>query len=322
MGQAIERIAVIGNMDLYFNELSIKEASTKETGKQWMAQLTNVYKAAYKKGFKELKTSEAFMTTTLAPGYKLIDWLYDPSVDEAARRIVMSKISKSPFIEELLTKKDDETHRIHEFKFKERNAAGLGAAYLYDSAAVSFANSIEWDTHLLELNITEYDEDDHVNGAVEKVRHASEPGHIEYLEKWLEAQKRTSIPNGKLLWLKRKTNFPDLVFCKNVEDQISFFSGAEPGFHAILKRLFELQSVCSTWTKGVFTGENFPSKVTPESESRLSKFKKELMIMCPDGESREFSWHLRYTPGAGRIHFVPDNSKKIIYIGYIGQKIQ
>jgi len=90
----------------------------------------------------------------------------------------------------------------------------------------------------------------------------------------------------------------------------------------IVKRLSELESYYSTWKNGIFTGDNFPSKVTSESESRRGRFKMKLIIICPDGGAREFSWHLRYTPGAGRIHFAPDNSKRIFFIGYIGPKIQ
>lgn len=32
-------------------------------------------------------------------------------------------------------------------------------------------------------------------------------------------------------------------------------------------------------------------------------------------------WHSRFTPGAGRIHFYYDESEKIFYIGYIGEKL-
>ena len=40
-----------------------------------------------------------------------------------------------------------------------------------------------------------------------------------------------------------------------------------------------------------------------------------------DGEKRLFSWHIRMTPGAWRLHFHPLKPTKII-IGYIGVKIQ
>ncbi len=248
--------------------------------------------------------------------------MHDQSVACETRLFFKTKVSKFPFIETLSRQKEDEKHLLHEFKYKNLEAAGLGAAYLFDSLAVSFDNSGEWDTHLVELNVTEYAEDDDVIQSIEEVKHCSKPGHFALLRSWFEGKKRHSIPNGKLLWLKRKTYFPHLVFCKDVEGQVSSFTGAEPEFHAVVKRLYEMETFCSNWDTGIFSVENLPSKVTSESESRISKFKRELTFNCPDGEERMFPLHARFTPGAGRIHFLPDNSKKIIYIGYIGPKIQ
>lgn len=321
MGQAVERV-VIDNMDLFFNELSVKEAANKQIAMQWMDNLVAVYKKVFGKGFKELKTTATFINITLAPNYKLIDWLHDYSVDSDIRLLFKTKISKSPFIETLLIQKNDEEHRLHEFKYKNSNAAGLGAAYLFDSLAVSFDNSSEWDRHLVELTVSEYSEDDQIIQSIEEVKHSSKLEHIDRLNEWIVNKKKFSIANGKLLWLKRKELFPHLVFCKSIENHVCYLRGSEPEFHIIVKRLFELETFCATWKSGIFTGENFPSKVTYESESRRLKFKGEMTMICPDGEFREFFWHLRYTPGSGRLHFAPDNSKKIIHIGYIGPKIQ
>ena len=42
-------------MDLFFNELSIKEAPDKHTAIQWMENLLILYKKTSEKGFNELK---------------------------------------------------------------------------------------------------------------------------------------------------------------------------------------------------------------------------------------------------------------------------
>lgn len=310
-------------MDIFFNELSVKEANNKNTAKEWMVNLMTVYIKAQKEGFKELKTTEAFINIALAPGYSLINWVYDPMVDRELRRLFQTKVSKSPFIENLLAKKAEEIELLYEFKHSGQKAAGLGAAYLFDAIALSFNNSSEWDNHLIELDINKYsEEEEKIIRFTERIKHSSKPLHLDYLKEWIENKKKRSIPNGKLLWLKRKELLPHLQFCETIESQLSFLTNVNPEFIQIIKRLFELEDYCSKWKTGVFTGENFPSKVTPESESRLAKFRDKLTILCPEGESRLFSWHSRYTPGAGRIYFFPENSKKTIYIGYIGPKIQ
>lgn len=310
-------------MDLFFNELSIKESNDKEAGKRLMTGLIDVFRKARSMGLNDLKTTEAFVTFPLAPGYSINDWLFDKSIDLELRRLIRIRATNLPYyIEQLVDQKDDEQNLLHEFKYKEQKAMGLGAAYMFDSFAVSFANSSEWDCHLLDLNVVQCTDNDLINVTVEQVKHASKTEHLDFFTECLIEIKRRQIANGKLLWLKRNEYFPHLIFLKDVEKQVDSLTGNELEFHIIKKRLFELEDYCSTWISGAFTLENFPSKVTPESESRRSNFKDELKKMCPDGIEREFSLHLRYTPGAGRIHFFPDNSRKKVLIGYIGLKIQ
>ncbi|MCI0470271.1 MAG: hypothetical protein L0Y73_01275 [Candidatus Aminicenantes bacterium] len=309
-------------MDAFFNELSVDEAPNKETARMWMANLIEVYKKAMHLGFRELRTSADFMNSKLTADYTIYNWLYDRAIDTDTRLLLKTKAAKSPFIETLLNREDDEKHRLQEFKYKGSCAEGLGAAYLFDSLALSFDNSSEWDNYIIKLNIAEYSEenDNFINNTIE-VKHSSKLGHLYYLSDWIEDKKKSDITDGKLLWLKRKEIFPHLVFCRRVEDQISDLIPTLPEFHAVVRKLFEFEKYCSSWESGFFTGENFPSKLTPESESRLHEFKDKLDILCPDGKTRLFSWHVRYTPGPGRIYLFPDNTGKKIYIGYIGPKI-
>ncbi|MDQ1354969.1 MAG: hypothetical protein QG657_5278 [Acidobacteriota bacterium] len=288
-----------------------------------MNVLIEVFKKASSMGFKELKTTVDFFNFPLAPAYSLYDWSNDQTIDRESRILVKTKALKAPFfIEQLVEQRDNESHLLHEFKYKDQRAAGFGAAYLFDSLAVSLANAGEWDKTSVELLVTQISEEGQLTESIECVNHASKPEHLDLLSQWISKKKRVNIPNGKLLWLKRKEYFPHLILCKNIENQVSSFSGGELEFYQITKRLLELEDFCSTWTTDLFTPGNIPSKITQESDSRISKFKDELTIICPDGEARLFSWHSRFTPGAGRIHFFPDNSKRLIYIGYIGPKIQ
>lgn len=90
----------------------------------------------------------------------------------------------------------------------------------------------------------------------------------------------------------------------------------------VLKRLFELEEYCKTWESGAFDFDALPSKVSPESESRLKELKDKLTFQCSDGKKRIFSLHARMTPGAWRIHFCTELGPGKIVIGYVGSKIQ
>lgn len=61
---------------------------------------------------------------------------------------------------------------------------------------------------------------------------------------------------------------------------------------------------------------------SPESDTREKLFASRMTFLFENGISYLCSWHLRFTPGAGRIHFYHEPTEKKIYIGYIGAKIQ
>ena len=310
-------------MDLFFNELSIQQASHPDIAKQWMCDLMSVYKSATEKGFKRLRTIQNISGEFLAPNYSFSHWLNDQSVDQVIRLLFRTQALNSPFIEDILDKKSGNGNKVSEFEYDDKIAKGLGAAFLLDSLAVSFDNSSEWDrTSVLIHAVCFADEKPDVSETDGVVRHCSKTTHLEFWEKWTETANKPPIPDGKILWLKRKSLFPHLIFCEDVRKQISHLHENHAEFVQIKKRLFELEAYGSVWKTGSFDPENIPSKVTPESSSRLEKHRDKLTLLCPDSRLRLFSWHSRYTPGAGRIHFDPDEDERKIHVGHIGLKIQ
>jgi len=310
-------------MDLFFNELSAKQAGHPDIAKQWMYDLMKVYKSASEKGFKRLRTMQNIPGEFLAPNYSFSHWLNDQSVDQVIRLLFRTQALNSPFIEDILEKKSEKGDRLFEFEYNNKIAKGLGAAFLLDSLAVSLDNSPEWDKTSVLIHVSYFsDEKPEMTEADEPVRHCCKTAHLESLKKWTEAANKPPIPDGRILWLKRRSLFPHLIFCEDVRKQISHLHENHAEFVQIKKRLFELETYCSAWETGSFDPESIPSKVTPESSSRIEKYGDKLTISCPDTRDRLFSWHSRYTPGAGRIHFDPDEGDRQIRVGYIGLKIQ
>jgi hypothetical protein len=120
---------------------------------------------------------------------------------------------------------------------------------------------------------------------------------------------------------RREDLFPNLVFCDDVYKQVQSLSSGNPILRQVTRRLFELEEFCKSWTHGGFDMDSLPCKASPESDSRLKQLKKELTFKCPDGNERVFSWHVRMTPGAWRLHFSVELGLRKIIIGYIGPKI-
>ncbi|WP_293144418.1 hypothetical protein [Okeania sp. SIO3I5] len=84
----------------------------------------------------------------------------------------------------------------------------------------------------------------------------------------------------------------------------------------------ELEKYCQTWQTGTFNPNLLSSKTTPESDSRIQKFRQQLTIKCPDHKERLLNLHLRITPTAWRLYFSEDLGAGKIIIGYMNIKLK
>lgn len=89
----------------------------------------------------------------------------------------------------------------------------------------------------------------------------------------------------------------------------------------VAERLIALHRFFVNWNKVPVNYDQVLSyKTSPESDTRLRTI-SELRLRCPDDQIRAMNWHMRYTPQAGRLYFVPDVETGTCFIGYIGHKI-
>ncbi len=301
-------------MDLFFNELSLRVASDRFVANQWFEALGNLYKVAAGLGIGEIKVPAAFFEHSFTDECSFFQWVDDKRFDPDFRLLLKSKITTTPVIEVMLEEKETGIGRVFDCLYCGKNALGLGAAsqHMFNAISISMAPDSIWDEAYIGVSISIFDGDD-LNEEACEIRHVYQNAHLSIHAAWLKSQKRPNIPNGNVLWLKRNTLFPNLIFCDHVRGQIAGFSGNQPEFIQMQKRLYELEEYASKRSAGTFRSDDLPSKVTPESDTRGNDFASKLIRVCPDGETRFFDWHSRYTPGAGRIHFFPlENSNKII----------
>jgi hypothetical protein len=308
-------------MDLFFNELSLKTASNRHAAAEWFQSLGDLYKIASARGLGEIKVPASFLHHPFTDEYTFFQWASDRDFDQDLRTLLKSRITTTPLIEEMLGVKESDTGKVFDCRYEQQLAIGLGAAshYMYDALAISMSTDSIWDQWEVPVDISVFDGD-----TLEEeqcvVKNIFKISHFDMHEIWLKEKNRPHIPNGNILWLKRSAIFPNLIFCEHVKSQIAKFSGNQPDFVQAQKRLFELEAYAAKRTAGIFRSEELPSKVTPESETRSNTKSNELYQLCPDGATRFFDWHSRFTPGAGRIHFFPlEDSNKII-IGSIANQ--
>jgi hypothetical protein len=308
-------------LEMVLNELSLETpAPDIPTARQWMSELIQTIREATTTGVKRiLRTKDDINSIELAPNYPIARWRNDREVNREERRFFRLLTTKAPFwtdVAEEIKNDFDLSDIFHQRK----SASGLAFAFVSDSLPVSFLSKEIWDCSFLTLDIIQLHGNNNLIEEQQEIVHASKRIHVQKHRHWIKNRIRISVGNGAKLWQRRNELFPHLEFCDSVEKQISSLAVNSPILTQIKKRLFELEEAAKNWTEGNFELESLASKATPESESRLQEFKSELTIQCPDGEDRLFTYHLRMTPGAWRLYFIPFKSGHVI-IGYIGRKL-
>jgi hypothetical protein len=312
------------DLEMVLNELSLRTpAADIPTAQQWMSDFLATIRTATAQGVKKvIRTQSGFQSTMLAPDYPVARWRNDNTVDREARLFFKTLISKAPFLADVLDVKLEDNVDLSEFKHKGIQASGLGIAYLLEILALSVASEECWDFNRLELELRQLDENGELIDEIVEIVHASCSNHVEEHAAWIQNRIRIGVINGSDLWNRREELFPNLEFCENVGKQMESLGTGNPMLQQVVKRLFELEEYCQRWTSGSFNPGSLPCKVSPESDSRLKQFRQELTFECPDGKKLIFSWHVRMTPGAWRLHFSTELGPGKIIIGYIGSKIQ
>lgn len=305
------------------NELSLRTpAADIQTARELMSELISTLSQATRSGVpRVLRTHSEINYIELAPSYPVVSWRNDPAVDREERSFFRTLTSKAPFWSDVAEqiKNDFDLSQVY---CQAEEAIGLGFALVSDALAVSLLSDLQWDCSRLNLEVTQFDKNEELVDTQVEVVHASRNKHVQEHTDWIQSRIRIQVIDGFELWSRRKELFPSLEFCEDLSKQIYSLYPGNPMLRQVVKRLQELESCCHKWTSGSLNLDSFPSKITPESESRLKQFQKELTFKCSDGKKRIFSLHVRMTPGAWRLHFSTELGPGKIIIGYIGPKIQ
>jgi hypothetical protein len=302
------------DLEMVLNELSLRSpANDYLTARKWMSDLIDTINVAAAHEVKKIiHVDRDVNDVLLAPGYPIARWRNDSQVDRDTRSFFRTLTTKLSFIPDL-----------PEFWYREDQANGLGFAFQHEHIAISLRSMSDWYSgHLgLEVRYPELDEDGQLLTEYVEVIHASHSDHVVEHADWIKNRTKVIVKNGQDLWNNRVELFPNLQFCESVREQIWELLHGDLKLQPIMKRLSELENYCLNWHEGPFDTERIVSKVSPESEVTLYKYRSQHTFRCPDGKERIFSWHVRLTPGAWRIYFYPEKDMRRLIIGYIGSKL-
>ena len=207
---------------------------------------------------------------------------------------------------------------LSEFHFEQRQAGGLGLAWLLHTTAVSLPSEEYWlRTHIqvrhtwLENLKTEREED-------VKVLNLSGMTHVQIISDAMTGKAQGDLKEQPVALVARKADcFPHLTFGLDVDSQISELT-VEILSMAITK-LIVLDAAVRNWRRERMEEPVLPM-VNTESEATMQQYGKEREFRSASGEKNFFRLHAMIGSGY-RIHFRIDNQNKNLEIGYIGKHL-
>ncbi|KAF0842483.1 hypothetical protein [Nocardia caishijiensis] len=247
----------------------------------------------------------------LAPGYPMARWADRNKDLWRALRMLQDRAPYS--YAELVSERD----RDVEYHLEGTRAEGLGLAHSHDGLAVSLPTAHRWDRTEIPIDRTWFDEAaDAVGEEVVEVRHLSATEHLTVHRAWFdEVRYRAAITEGSQLWSGHAELFPALTFLPGVAEHLT---ALDPRWvQPVFGRLKELQEMVVEWRTDGSTEPRWRSKVSPEHDGRRDLCWFEDL----DGVTRLFDTHLRFTPGAGRLHLRVVFEDRTVRIAWIGPKI-
>lgn len=315
------------DLEMVLNELSLHPLSTNVYGAhQRMEVLIQTIREATKAGVKRiLRTSNDLTSEELAPGYPVAKWLNDQEVNRDLQRLFLLVRTKYPLLTGVAEDSILEEFDLSDYFWKDKQAVGLGVAFLLDALALSLSSDPCWLESHLELQIHQLGDDGEIIDVSERVPHASIPDHVQTHLPWITKQKHTNmqsdIHEGQDICRRREDLFPHIYFGADYEAQLRQLTPGHIMLRSVITRLYELENYCSSWLDGPFDPYQIVSKVTSESAITLEMYRKEHTFLDHCGSLHIFSWHVRLTPNEWRLYFDPLSSERKIVIGYVGKHL-
>ena len=301
-------------MDAYLNELSVRMFSNREEAKDAFQLLGNCLKKMQDFGIMNVRMTNIVNTMEMLGGQSFYRILENKAViDTDLKSVLMAKLCSLEPVDEL-----ENTYNVLNFTYNDQECKGLGWAseQIENTVALGFYQRGVWDKRKYTVQINLLDEEGETVPETSDSKHISTPDDAEACRDFFE--QLVDIPShGKVLAMRVPSLFPHLLFASQAMGQLKKQSNPL-SVRQIFYRLQDLEKVAVNCTSPI-RPTDFGTKTTPESDSRENL--PQLRILFEDGQKRLCSWHSRFTPGKGRIHFCPDESNHLFYVGYIGEKI-
>ncbi|MFF0276828.1 hypothetical protein [Streptomyces sp. NPDC004330] len=309
---------------LFLNETSCETTADPDRVNRAMTELVRAIVAVARvdRPGTVLVAREPVNALRLAKDHPIAKWVGSPGAKELWQRLLLMQ-TKYPHEDAY---PDGETFSDIAYSHEGVPVTGLGAAHLMGGAGVSLPLEPCWDTDRVTLAREELLDEEGGGSAITSVEvpHAATREHVDTHLPWIHEETQAAlrdglsgIRTGAELWEQCPELFLHLRFLPHVEKQMRELK--QYWVHPVRKRLAEMDRAVQLWQPGSeFDEPQWGSFVTPEHATRKRDYCKFTDL---DGTQQYFDTHLRFTPGAGRLHFRFLKDTRRVHIAHIGHKL-
>lgn len=291
-----------------FNELSLPFKNNTDIEKMFI-DFFKLLKKLQDKNLTQVRMDKNFKNYSILENItfqKFFGQLHNSDTKDKLREFITNGIIKidSPLIKDEEIENHAEAIENEYFYNGQSTFGGLACCDIWNTIAISFNSSDEWDKNIILLQKNTID----IN-----IRHASNAEHLDTFQDFfedLEKYKKLDITQNNF-WERKEEFFPNkIIFSKEVEKQIKDLD----------KRIFQHAIGI---LRGIETDKKPISHLAISNEgdtvtnNPFFRSKREFTLF---GKKEFFEKHIKNFPNdKHRIHFLEKDNK--IYIGYIGKHL-
>lgn len=306
-------------MILVFNELSADEpARTRQDARIRMKSMLEAAAALAGDRGANLTAVDSFdlYGMRLAADYDLVGWLDDRAVDRDLRNFFLAISAKLDDLDTGEAVKD--RFYLSEFHVEDRDAPGLGLAFLLGTAAVSLPSEERWRRVRIRLRYTWLENDGTERRRDVVAINVAEEARVDSAIDEMSNQAREALTASPALLADRKeTCFPHLSFGLDVDDQLVLVP--VDMLHRIVAKLIVLDDAVRGWRRDAAESPALP-KIHSESGPTMQRYGDRRVFRSAGGANETFKLHAM-VGDRHRIHLRIDRHDRSVEIGYIGEHL-
>ena len=265
----------------------------------------------------------------MSPGYFLGDW-FNSNKDNAYLkddiRSFRSLVVNSPLFKASDVGGDLELFDVTESTTK-KSFSAIRAAIWYKRLLCSFPNTDLWSSNYLNITILQINENGEITTDHRKLTNLVSIDHWNVIKEQILEKQCLRIRKGQQLIRYSSKNLTNIRFCGKSKSQLQKWSASGTILQQIRDCLIALNTYGKAMESDAVKGcsclqlreSGFPQDVSRETSSvRNDPSKKaERMFYLPDGRKEFFEQHAKLAEKY-RLHFFPEPTTGLIYIGYAG----